>query len=81
MWNILSARLRLIAARLEKGIFLGIFFGAAGGSAYGSAGLGLTAQYMARVDGTRLQPLARVAETEQTVQNLQVARVSYLRLR
>ena len=36
---------------------------------------------MARVEGTRLQPLGASAARGQTVQNLQVARVGYLRLR
>jgi hypothetical protein len=36
---------------------------------------------MARVDCTRLQPLGASDARGQTVQNLQVARVGYLRLR
>jgi hypothetical protein len=55
--------------------------GSAGGVAYGSAGLGVNGSNMARVDGTRLLPLARVGATGQTVQNLQVARVGYHGLR
>jgi len=44
LWNILSARLRLIAARLEKGIFSGIFCGSAGRLDCGSARLGSKAR-------------------------------------
>jgi hypothetical protein len=65
----------------STGIFLGIFFGAAGGAAYGSVGLGVNGSNMARVDGTRLLPLARVGATGLQFPDLQEERVDHLKLR
>jgi len=56
---------------------LGIFFGAAGDLACGSARRGLNGSNMARVDVTRLLPLARVGETGLQSPDLQAARVAH----
>jgi len=85
LWNILSAQLRLITARLSgsawkenilgnilrRGWRLGLRLGWAR----------LNGSNMARVDGTRRLPLARVAARGPTVQDLQEARVSHLSVR
>jgi len=70
-------RRSLDAARLGKGIFSGIFGSSAGGSAFGAARLGVTGLNMARVDVTRLLPLARVGATGLQSPDLQVARVAH----
>ena len=71
---------------VEPGIFWGIFYrlGLRLGLTREYSSARLTARlnrlYMARVDGTRLQPLGASDAHGQTVQNLQVARVGYLGL-
>jgi len=60
---------------------LGIFFGAAGDLAYGSDRLGLKGSNMARVDVTRLLPLARVGATGLQSPDLQAARVDHAGVR
>jgi hypothetical protein len=73
--NILAARLWLTSGSASTGIF----FGAAYGLRLGWARL--NGSNMARVDGTRLLPLARVGATGLQFPDLQEERVDHLKLR
>ena len=68
------------SARL--GVRSGVWLGSAGSQLGWRLGLGgLTGSNMARVDVSRHLPLGAWAARGRTVQNLQAARVGYLRLR
>jgi len=75
--NILSARLRLGCSAAYGAAWKGNILGNILRRGWRLGAARLNGSNMARVEVTRLQPLERVAETGQTVQNIQVARVAH----